>query len=191
MQNNRTVIMLVGTPGQGKTTFINDPDNQNAITVKYGVEFNVSSDAPIEDIAMYTGKTYSEVFQQVIDSANKYVEVMVSLLSLGERSFIIDRTSLTKKSRANMLNRIAGKEHYNKIAVVFDEVDKIEQLRRLDERGKTEGKVISAKLLEEMQGRFEYPELSEGFDEVMTVQQFFNTLPKIEDNQIYGETKFG
>lgn len=180
------MLMFVGVVGQGKSTFAEE--NQELITAKYGVDTLISSDNVIEDVALNLGKTYSEVFKDTIDLANKFVQVLIGLTTLSKQNILIDRTNLTKASRKSVLDTMKNKSEYYKIAVVFNDVKDEELKERLKVRGEVFGKVISPELLKEMQDRFEYPTMDEGFDAVLTAQEFYDIIDAQPD--IYGEAKF-
>lgn len=168
---------MVGLPGSGKSTFISE--NQQAITAKYGVEAVISSDAVIEDIAVSRGLTYSQVFQDSIKPATEYVDSMITILSLQQRNFILDQTNLTAKSREKKLNRLWHKPNYNKIAVVFNSVTPEELSKRLYIRAQEEGKEIPDNVIQDMRNRFELPSIAEGFNQVLTEEEFKKTLENI------------
>lgn len=186
MNKSNYAIFFVGIAGVGKTTFADE--NEKGIISTYAITDRIASDDIIEDIAQSLDKTYSDVFVQSIDLANKYAEVMVGIMSTSKRNFIIDRTNLTVKSRQRMLNLIKNTNDYTKIAVVFKEPDAIELRRRLDDRANFYGKIITPVRTKEMQDRYEEPTISEGFDKVMSVEEFEKTLGI--DNT-YGEARFG
>ncbi len=168
---------MVGLPGIGKTTLIEK--HQQAITQKYGVEISISSDSVISDIAQMLGKTYADVFLEAIDLATKYVENTIGIFSISKRSFIVDQTNMTEHGRKAKLGKLKNSKDYKKIVVVFpnDSVSPEDLRIRLDERAKEEGKIITEKLINDMTSRFEYPSLGEGWDQVLTVDQFLATLP--------------
>lgn len=185
----RNVIVLIGLPGSGKTTLVEN--NSASIMKTYGITDCISSDDAIQDVAISLGKTYTEVFKQTIDVANKFVESMIGLHSLAKHNFIIDRTNLTIKSRQRTFNLMYNKDEYNKIAVLVEAPDAIELNIRLQERAKEEGKIITPELLKEMQDRYEEPTINEGFDKVLTAQQFIDSLTTEVNDLQYGEAKFG
>jgi len=176
------MLMLVGVPGSGKSTLADD--NQLIINGKYGVDTLLSSDNIIQDAADNLGKTYSGVFNDVIKAATDFVETMIYLVSYSKQNFIIDSTNLTVKSRARKLNLMQNKAEYNKIAIVFPTPDVEELRKRLDGR---EGKIINPTLAKEMQDKFVYPTLEEGFDMIYTAEEFLKSL---DVAQRFGEAKF-
>jgi len=179
-------IMFVGQVAAGKDYFLEH--NQLDITAKYGVQCVLSSDDVIQDIAVARGLTYSEVFKASIGLATDYVENMIGILSLQQRDFILNQTNLTSNGRKRKLGKLIHPANYNKIAVLFDECSESEQAERLKERAEAEGKIIPAYVIESMKASFEYPVLEDGFDKIMTLAEFRDSIKKEE--QIYGEAKF-
>lgn len=187
-----TFIMFVGLPGSGKSTFIEE--NDRAITQQYGITGVISSDAIVQDVADSRGLTYAEVFQDSINLAGKYIDCMLGILSLQQRNFILDQTGLTAKTRRRKLGLLTHANNYHKIAVVFDNVPDDEIMRRIVTRGVETGKVIPEHVIQSMRNSFEYPQLYEGFNKIMTVQEFKDSLPEFAESaptSKYGEMKFG
>lgn len=179
-------IMFVGVPCSGKTTFLND--NQLDITRVYGVDTCISSDAVIEDIAQARGLTYSEVFKDSIELARKYIDSMMGILSLQQRNFILDQTNLTIKSRKSKLNMLIHPQNYTKIAIVFNDTDEDILRLRHSNRSEETGKTIPDNVIEDIRKSFVLPSLEEGFNKIMTVSEFKDSL--IVAEPVYGEMKF-
>lgn len=148
----KELIMLVGVPGSGKSTWRNKHYNRaNDRTAIF------STDDIIEDIARQFGFTYSEVFKDAITLADKAAfKRLKKWVDCCDR-IVIDRTNLTKKGRAKILNLIP--DEFEKTAIVFPYPDDIEE--RLNSRV---GKVIPLKLVQDMYSKYEAPSLDEGFD---------------------------
>lgn len=180
------LIVFVGGPGVGKTTFMNV--NQQAITDTYGIVASLSSDAIVEDVALARGLTYTQVFKDSIDLATAYVDNMIGILSLQQRNFIIDKTNLTSKSRKRTLSKLVHPANYNKIAVVFNDVSPEERNARLIKRASEDGKHIPDEVLNRMLDSFEQPSLEEGFNRIFTIAEFKESLKKEEPK--YGEQAF-
>lgn len=166
-----TFVVLVGASGVGKTSFVSE--NSAGLTNKYGIDSVLSSDAVIEDIAHTRGLTYSEVFKDSINLATKYVESLIGILSLQQRSFVLDQTNLTVKSRQRKLNLLVHPQNYHRLAVVFDNVSYETLLHRVKSR---EGKEISEELLKDMLQRYEAPSIKEGFNRVVMYKDFIEEL---------------
>ncbi len=156
------LIMLCGVPGSGKTTWSYN---------KYGNEKHayIASDHFIEAIAEELGKTYSEVFQDVIKYADtKFFNDLGIFTYLKDAIVLIDRTNLTVKSRARVLKEVNNADLYYKEAIYFDTPIEIVK-ERLTERNKS-GKIISDELLDRMIKSTQIPTEDEGFDKVTIIK---------------------
>jgi predicted kinase len=145
--------MLVGIPGSGKSTWVN---NQSwAKSCVY-----LSSDKFIEDYATSVNKTYNEVFDEYIKTAGHLLNKQAITANVAESDAIWDQTNLTVKSRASKLKIFPC---YKKIAVVFNTPEADELARRLANRP---GKSISDAVIASMTNIFEMPTIEEGFSEI-------------------------
>lgn len=148
-----TLYVLVGVPGSGKSTWVKNQKWAKDCTY-------ISTDVYVEARARSTGKTYSEVFDEIMPIA---VNMMVDDVYDAEAvsaDIIWDQTSTTVATRAKKIRMLPD---YYKIAVVFKTPDPDELARRLATRP---GKVIPQDVLDRMIGGFEEPTLEEGFDEI-------------------------
>jgi len=153
------LYVLSGLPGSGKSTYANGTFT--------GQEVIISSDNVIEALASQLDTTYSEIFKDTIEMATKCAEVQLALASYALEDIIVDRTNLSAKSRARVLNLVQKPSEYKKIAIHFATPLELIKLR-LQKRNHS-GKVISNELLEDMQKRLEVPTVDEGFDEVKVI----------------------
>lgn len=145
--------MLIGVPGSGKTTWIRH-NGSNAVVL--------STDDKIEAIAKKQGKTYSDIFRDVIGKAEKemYQDAMRSFKDGSD--VIWDQTNITKKTRAKKL--IMVPDNYKKIAVFFHTPKDLSQ--RLASRP---GKNIPEPVIISMINQLQEPSHDEGFDEIVYV----------------------
>jgi len=151
-----TIYMLVGVPGSGKSTWV---ENQNwSKSCVY-----LSSDKFIEDYAASVGKTYNEVFNEYVKTATQLLNKRAITTNVAETDAIWDQTNLTVKSRASKLKLFPC---YKKIAVVFKTPDAEELARRLASRP---GKNISDAVMASMTNIFQMPTEEEGFAEIWHV----------------------
>lgn len=154
------IMVLVGLPGSGKSTFIKQLKSEK----KYVV---VSTDDIFEQLAKDAGVNYTQAFNTF-----PYKEVEREMFSslnkaLSRRdNIIVDQTNMTVKSRNRKLSMVPT--GYKKIAVVFS-VDEAELQRRLVAREKTEGKSIPKSVISSMKSSYQAPTKSEGFDEIIHV----------------------
>ena len=147
---------LVGIPGSGKTTWINNQVWSLPCAI-------VSTDKWVEFYAREVGKTYSQVFNDFMPIAVELMAKEVTIAREGGRDIIWDQTSTTVKSRSKKFNMLPDYEH---IAVVFSAPSRIELKRRLDSRP---GKEIPWAVVEGMLASFETPTTAEGFKEIWYV----------------------
>lgn len=144
---------LIGVPGSGKTTWINNQDwTENCVLV--------STDEFVETYAKEVGSTYSQVFNDYMPTAvSLMVNKIIEARNAG-KDIIWDQTSTTIKSRLRKFNMLPNYEH---IAIVLQTPSKIELKRRLDSRP---GKEIPEPVLDGMLASFEMPTEDEGFKEI-------------------------
>ena len=153
------LIMLVGLPGSGKSTFGK---------IIQGEGIRLSTDDIIELHATIEGKTYNEVFQDSITTAKKLLEVHLEwALRENEPLIIWDQTNLTVKTRKAKLQKIP--EHYEKICLFFD-TDFKKILERNEDRRLT-GRNVSNRILFQMKDSLQVPTKEEGFDKVYTIKE--------------------
>lgn len=145
--------MLIGVPGSGKSTWI---QNQN---FNFNNTVIVSTDNIIEDRAVAKGLTYSDIFQDEIKSATAEMNDSLKAAIAQQKDIVWDQTNLTKKTRRPKLMQFPIE--YEKIAVFFVTPDDVELQRRL---GNRPGKTIPANVLLGMKSQLQLPQLDEGFD---------------------------
>ena len=151
--------MLIGVPGSGKSTWIKAQNFDMARTLI------ASTDNQIETLAAAAGKTYNDVFSELIKSATAAMNHQVREAIQVGADIVWDQTNVSVRSRQPKLALIpAG---YKKVAVVFPTPDKTELDRRLASRP---GKTIPGHVVQSMAANLEMPTVAEGFDEVKVLQ---------------------
>lgn len=146
------LIMTVGLPGTGKSTWV---DNQN-LDYKTIV---LSTDDIILDIGNRYGLTYNEMFNDITYSfAEKTMyHIAAHHIKLGS-NIVWDQTNLTVKTRKRKLD-LFGPEY--KKACVYFTIPKDHE-KRLNRHGKT----IPPHVIEGMKKSFQEPNISEGFGSI-------------------------
>jgi len=147
---------LIGVPCAGKSTWANNQLWAKDCTY-------ISTDKFVDAYAHETGKTYSEVFTDIMPKAVEMMAAEVVQAREAGKDIIWDQTSTTVKSRARKFNMLPDYEH---IAVVFETPSRLELKRRLYSRP---GKEIPDAVIEGMLASFEMPTEEEGFDEIWNV----------------------
>lgn len=152
--------ILVGVPGSGKSTWI------STAPVDWSNTVVASTDNYVEREAKKQGKTYTEVFKDVMPDAVNYMAKTVIDAVKNKQDIIWDQTSTTKHTRAKKIRMLPN--DYEIIAVVFDTPDEEELERRLGSRS---GKIIPDEVIKSMISKWEEPTKDEGFDKILYVHQ--------------------
>lgn len=151
------VTILVGLPASGKSTWR---------TAFAGNAVVCSQDDLVEDYAEYHGLTYTDAFRKAdLKSFERQVKQQFADAIAANQDIILDRTNVSKKSRAIFLNMVP--DHYQKIAIWFD-CDPLLLDHRLARRAKLTGKFIPDFVIRNMRRNFQMPDTEE-FDEVWHV----------------------
>jgi len=147
------LYVLVGVPGSGKSTWVNNQDWALNCT-------HVSTDKYVEAYARSVGKTYSEVFDEFMPQAVKLMADEVVEARKAGKDIIWDQTSTTLASRKRKFNMLPN---YHAIAVVFRTPEAEELDRRL--KGRI-GKNIPKHVMDQMINGWDEPTEEEGFAEI-------------------------
>lgn len=154
------IIILVGLPGSGKSTYIKQLQHKRDYVV-------LSTDDIFDRFASDAGISYNQAFKTLPykDAEREMFSDLREALS-QKKNIIVDQTNMTIKSRARKLSAVP--KGYKKTAVVFS-VDDKELQRRLDQREREIGKSIPADVIKTMKASFQPPSQAEGFDEIIKV----------------------
>jgi len=145
--------MLIGVPCSGKSSWHCDQEwLQHAAYI--------STDIYVEEYAKNMGKTYSEVFQEVMPKCVEYMTGDVIHAREAGQDIVWDQTSTSIASRAKKFRMLP---EYHAIAVVFRTPSRDELDVRLSGRP---GKHIPKKVIDNMIQNWEEPTLEEGFKEI-------------------------
>lgn len=156
------LIMLVGLPASGKSTYVRQlldkfPEKNYIV---------LSTDDILTSWGEAEGLNYTQAYHKF--SFKKAQSIFNSQLKQAindRRNIIVDKTSLTIKSRNKTLSKIPS--DYKTKAIVFEVT--IEELKsRIDIRAKETGKKIPEKVLAQMIDSYQPPSRSE-FDELKRI----------------------
>ena len=151
--------VMVGLPGIGKSTFVEDLKSSGAV-------FIYSTDNAIEDIAKLSNKTYDEVFKDNINGVQKIINDDLDVAVKNKVDIIWDQTNLGIKKRKKIINRMKH-SGYDVYCICFvqpkEQNDKAEWKSRLANRI---GKTIPYNVLKNMEKSFILPTKDEGFDRI-------------------------
>lgn len=154
--NKPKLYVLVGVPASGKSTWVSkQPWAKDCVYV--------STDQYVEEYAKSIGKTYNEVFTEIMPTAVKNMTRDVINARNQNLDIIWDQTSTSVNSRRKKFNMLP---EYHAIAVVFKTPPSEEHTRRLNSRP---GKSIPINIVTQMIKSFEMPTKEEGFQEVLII----------------------
>jgi predicted kinase len=157
---SKICYILIGVPASGKSTWWKEQDLLDNTWV-------LSTDDVIEAVATQFGFTYDEVFKELINFADKVMWQDAHYAAEDSYTVYVDRTNLSAKARKKFIDFLKPYGYMFK-AIVFPQPDETEWRRRLNSR---EGKTIPAHVLRSMQDSYEIPLMSEGFDEIIYVNE--------------------
>lgn len=153
------LIMMCGIPCAGKSSYIRRGTENTDVFDEYVI---LSTDDYIEEYAKVNGKTYNEVFDDVIGEATTRMYQDLELAIQRGKSIIWDQTNVSRKSRIKKLKKIP--DTYTKTAVVLP-ITLEEAIIRNSQRA---NKFIPRSVITRMYHQFEMPTEDEGFDVIMT-----------------------
>ncbi len=153
------LIMLVGVPGCGKSTWVETFNESGKFTV-------ISMDYFIEELGKPEGLLYSAAFDKYAGVAARQMKEQLREALKNQENIIWDQTNLTVKSRRKKLKAVP--DDYNKTAVVF-EVGGPELERRRALREEAIGKIVPAFVLQRMHVSYARPTKNEGFDVIKII----------------------
>jgi tRNA uridine 5-carbamoylmethylation protein Kti12 len=150
------VYILCGLPGSGKSTW-------SQKKVKEEDAIIISNDC---FRSMLTGSyLYNEKYERLIYESSYFV--LVSALKMGF-GVIYDEINITKLDRAEVISVIESLQPHCKIICVrFKDRDDCLDRRMQDSRGISRERW--SVIISEMKGKFEEPDLSERFDQIVIV----------------------
>ena len=148
------VIMLIGIPASGKSTWRNQYIKENPNTMV------LSSDDLIEKLGATKNLTYNEAFKdKEIQKQARFIYKQLKNEAIADnKDIIIDKTNLTKKVRIENLKNIP--ETYSKHFVVTTTPRDIVDIRNKERYDKT-GKFIPDWVINNMEKSFQYPDETE------------------------------
>ncbi|GFQ02319.1 heterogeneous nuclear ribonucleoprotein u-like protein 1 [Phtheirospermum japonicum] len=179
------VIMLVGLPASGKTTWAEKwvKEHREKRYVLLGTNLALEQ---MKVPGLLRKNNYGERFQLLMDRATKIFNALLTRASKIPRNFILDQTNVYKSARKRKLKPFAD---FIKIAAVV--FPRSEELKiRSDKRSKEMGKEVPSEAVNEMLANFTLPMqkdmhmTDEYFDQVWFVE-----LGREESQRVLNEMK--
>ena len=145
------LIILIGLPGSGKSTFADklitcNPDYKLLSSNKFHAAFG-------------TGEDDQKVTGEVFD----HIKKIVNLLLYKKYTVVIDATNINKKDRQDY---IVTAKKFNVPVIGYDFICSRETLiKRNVHRGALGGRNVPTWVIDKMLAKYEKPSIEEGFDE--------------------------
>ena len=174
--------VMVGLPGLGKSTLV---ESERAIynNIDFPV-FVYSTDAILERIAAFLGKTYNDVFEQHIKSATAEADIDLAYAIKKRQDIIWDQTNLGVGKRRKIINRMKQAGYQVRgVCIVPPEAGWLDDQKVWAHRlANRPGKTIPQNILTNMFEGFTIPTVAEGFD-MITFYNMHGSLLGVD----YGE----
>jgi predicted kinase len=172
--------VMVGLPASGKSTRVSDITRMDPDVFVY------STDNILERIAEQLGKTYDEVFEKHIKSAQTEADIWLADAMKHKLDIIWDQTNLTVKKRRSIIDRMV-RAGYAVDCECFVKPETVEDVsewnRRIHSR---EGKTIPEHIITNMVKTYVVPSVDEGFESV-TYWNIYSELTGIDYGVIHNE----
>ncbi|CAG5116918.1 unnamed protein product [Candidula unifasciata] len=154
------VIMTVGLPGSGKTTWATNFQKQHP-EKRYNI---LGTDLILDQMRVVgTSRAYPDRWQMLIEMATECFDVLLRTAASKKRNYILDQTNVYASARKRKLTQFSG---FRRVAVVV-QPDDTELLRRSQKRTKETKKEIPFLEIRKMKANYSLPETSDNlFDRV-------------------------
>ena len=162
--------VMVGLPATGKSTRVDALATMNPNVFVY------STDSLLEEWAAEEGKTYDEVFSELISDATGAMNSALDVAVRERLDIVWDQTNLGAKKRAKIIRRMRQAGYTVECeCVLFPQGDSQQEdwQHRLASRP---GKTIPANIVESMMDSFVMPAVEEGFDSVYYFDMYGNLI---------------
>ena len=152
--NKPFVILLVGVPLSGKSTFIRNNHPTTRI---------VSRDELVMEV--YGSDDYNTAFKEVNQKdVDSLLDLRLKEVNINKENVIIDMTNMVVSRRVKTLRYFS--DDYYKEVIVFPVLETEEYDRRNKERNANENKWIPPFVISSMLNSYQEPTLDEGFDKI-------------------------
>ena len=159
--SNPVCTVMVGLPAAGKSTLV------HRVLETYPDAFVYSTDTILERIAEQLGKTYDEVFEKHIKSAQAEADIELAYAMQSGKDIIWDQTNLGIGKRRKIINQMK-RMGYTVVCASVTLPETVEDIaewnRRLHSR---EGKTLPESVIHNMVQRYVAPTAEEGFDMIV------------------------
>lgn len=163
----RICYMMVGLPGCGKSTASEKLLKEiEDLTV-------ISTDEYVEKYAKEVGKTYNEVYRELGDKPQKWMNQQIKELIKEQKTFVWDQTNVFASARMKKINML--KQNGYEVTAIVVEISEEELNKRIKKRTSEGGKKIPYNVLGDMKKNYTRPDYNEGFKEIYIIGD--NNIP--------------
>lgn len=181
------IIMMVGLPGSGKTTWAEKYVKENPEKNYYVLGTNLIMDK-MKVMGLRRQRNYAGRFDSLIDKSTKCLNRFFEMAPRKKRNYILDQTNVYPSARRRKMRPFEG---FSSKAIVLVPTDE-EFKKRIEKRTKEEGKDVPDHAVLEMKANFELPEKGVLFDEVEFVElPLDEAKPLVEKYRKEGQDKLG
>lgn len=169
------VKILVGMPYSGKSTYIKSrfkhTYDQAEPNINQDLWHIISTDYLIDQMCHRDETTYHDGFDKYIKQANLIYNSRLNAAIKLNRDIIVDRTNITTVRRIELIKKIRSNNSTTVIqAIVFQPEMSLDcWMSRISQRPE---RVVPFNVLKNMAAQFQYPEIDEGFDDIMSSWQY-------------------
>lgn len=167
------VIMMVGLPASGKSTWVNKHIEENK-----DKKYNIIGTNTIMARMKVNGeerKRKSDDFDKLMDKATKCLKKLFELAPTKKRNYILDQTNVHPSAQKRKMDPFVG---FKRTAIIL--VNKPEELeKRAKEKKEKEGFEIPEYALLDMKANYSLPRVGSLFSEVTYVEEEAQEAEKI------------
>ncbi|XP_072530819.1 heterogeneous nuclear ribonucleoprotein U-like protein 1 isoform X2 [Salminus brasiliensis] len=160
------ILMMVGLPGSGKTTWANKHTEQNPQK-----KFNILGTNAIMEKMKVMGlrrqRNYAGRWDVLIQQATQCLNRLIQIAARKKRNYILDQTNVYGSAQRRKMRPFEGFQRKAIVICPTDEDLKERTLKRTDE----EGKDVPDHAVLEMKANFVLPEAGDFLDEVIFIEQ--------------------
>lgn len=171
------VIMMVGLPGSGKTTWVNKQVDENP-DKKYNV---LGTNSIMEKMKIMGVARKRDVggYSKLMDKAAKCLHRLFELAPSKKRNYILDQTNVYLSAQKKKMRPF---EEFNRKAIVC--IPTQEDLKKRTEDRKKEGIELPENAVSDMKMSFTLPKVGEFFDDVVYADEPESKAKSIVDEYI-------
>lgn len=160
------VIMMVGLPGCGKTTWAEKYAKDYPEKKFYILGTNTIMDR-MKVMGLMRKRNYHGRWDALIKQATDVLNKVFKIAERKNRNYIVDQTNVYFNARRRKMNSFRG---FRRIAAVIVNTNEVLK-QRTEKREREEGKIVPESAVLEMKANFVLPQVGEVFDDVWFIEE--------------------